>query len=105
MNKRIRKKRGLSKVTKEELWDLDITIAKFILPRLYKFKEYNINSHPGYFNSIEEWHDIIDKIIWSFEYILKDQFMYRDKETYDKNEERYKEGMNLFAEYLRSLWD
>ena len=34
MNKRLRKKKGLSKITEEELWGLDITLAKYILPRL-----------------------------------------------------------------------
>ena len=34
MNKRIAKKKGLSKVTEEECWDLEFNLAKHILPRL-----------------------------------------------------------------------
>lgn len=39
MNKRIRKKKGLSKITTSELMDLDYAIADFILPRLIRYKE------------------------------------------------------------------
>ena len=45
MNKRLKKKKGLSKIQNSELWDLDYTIIKFILPRLKKFKEINIYSY------------------------------------------------------------
>ena len=38
MNKRIAKKKGLAKIRQEELWNLDITLAKYILPRLQKFR-------------------------------------------------------------------
>ena len=38
MNTRIKKKKRFSKIQNSELWDLDYTIIKFILPRLKKFK-------------------------------------------------------------------
>ena len=53
MNKRIKKKKGFSKIQNSELWDLDYTIIKFILPRLKKFKEINISSYPTKCGNIE----------------------------------------------------
>lgn len=109
MNKRIRKKKGLSKITEEEVWGLDVTLAKYILPRLIKFKEVNVMSHPIAFENIEEWHKVIDKMIYSFDYVLKeDSGMCNLNMTEEEREERhkkYKEGMNLFAEYFMDLWD
>ena len=52
----------------EELYDLDVTIARFILPRLMVFKKHcertpRLNMPP------EEWKDILDKMIYAFERI------------------------------------
>jgi hypothetical protein len=105
MNKRIKKKKGLSKVTNEEVWDLDCTLAKYILPRLIKFKSVNTMSHPQQFNSIEEWHKVIDKMIWSFDKHLKDNFSLPNTPTYKDEVSRYKEGLQLFTEYFDDLWD
>ena len=52
----------------EELYDLDVTIARFILPRLMVFKKHcertpRLNMPP------EEWNSILDKMIYAFERI------------------------------------
>lgn len=104
MNKRLRKKKGLSKITEEELWGLDITLAKYILPRLIKFKEINIMGRPTDFDSQESWHKVIDKMIYSFQYVLE-----QNSGVYDvglkAKEDKYQEGMQLFARYFMDLWD
>lgn len=102
MNKRLRKKKGLSKITHEELWDLDVTLAKYILPRLIRFKEINKMGYPTEFNNSKEWHEAIDKMIWSFNKVLKDNWNYEDIKNESK---RYLEGMHLFAEHFSDLWD
>ena len=101
MNKRIRKKKVLSKITISELWGLDYTLAKYILPRLIKFKE-NAEGHP---NDItwEEYLIILDKMIWSFNHIIKMEYS-SSFEDYKKEDIRCQEGLHLFAEYFRSLW-
>ncbi|OSA95689.1 UNVERIFIED_ORG: hypothetical protein B2H93_04525 [Clostridium botulinum] len=107
MNKRLRKKNGLSKIQNSELWDLDLTIINFILPRLIKFKKININSHPIKCDSIENWHKIIDKMIWSFQF-AKDVSRLNYSNEYRKdstNWNKYNEGMDLFKKYLLDLWD
>lgn len=57
MNKRQRKK-WLKQHNKyfdpRETWSLDWTIAKFVYPRLKKFKEENIG-FPHEFKTIDEW--------------------------------------------------
>ena len=112
MNKRIRKKKGLSKIRKEELWNLDCTIIKFILPRLQKFKQLlkdnkSVHSYPANLKNMKEWIDIIDKMIWSFQFALDIYELNYSSEyrTSNKNWNKYKQGMNLFVEYLMNLWD
>ena len=49
MNNRQRKKwlkKQGSYANKKETWRLDVTLAKYIIPRLKKFKELN-NGYPG----------------------------------------------------------
>ena len=76
MNKRTRKKwlkeQGLY-VNPKETWNLDYTIAKFVLPRLKLFKKLN-NGYPGRegMETEEEWDEALDKMIWSFEQIIND---------------------------------
>ena len=107
MNKRLKKKKGLSKIQDNECWSLDLTIIKFILPRLKKFKEININSYPNECGNIENWHKIIDKIIWSFQFALDvAELNYSSKYRLNENNwSKYNEGMDLFKEYLLDLWD
>lgn len=111
--KKQRKKWGFDE---RELWSLDSTIAKFIAPRLKKYKEcpksypcslaYDENGNikkgrkeEGYCKKTEkEWNKMLDKMIFSFEnYELIHQ---HDTETNKKIDE----GIKLFAEYFSALW-
>lgn len=107
MNKRLKKKNGLSKITNEELNGLDFTLAKYILPRLIRFKDYNTMGHPSNFKNQEEWHNTIDKMIYSFKYVIDNNYknIFKNTEEDKLNYEKYKEGMTLFAEYFMDLWD
>ena len=86
-----------------ELWNLDYTLAKYILPRLIKFQENNNMSYPSEFKNSKEWHKCIDKMIWSFDFIVND----RDLESKDivKDCKKCGEGLELFGKYFRDLWD
>lgn len=101
MNKRLRKKKGLSKITINELWGLDYTLAKYILPRLIKFKD-NAEGYPSDI-TWEEYLVILDKMIWSFDYIVKKEYN-TNFEDYIQEDKRCQEGLHLFAKYFRSLW-
>ena len=133
MNNRQRKKwlkqRGLY-VNPKETWSLDITFAKYIIPRSKKFKELN-NGYPGIeeVNTPEKWDEALDKMIQAFEYVIDwdeywlddprydytDIMFGDDKELYESIVENKRmedirrltainEGLQLFAKYYMSLW-
>lgn len=103
MNKRIRKKQ-LKKtetyVNPKETWNLDITFAKFVLPRMRAFRRY-VKGYPDFaFSSMNEWYEAIDKMIAAFQLIA-------DGKRYEFIPEEYKvmdEGLDLFREYYFHLW-
>lgn len=108
MNKRKSKKQDLLrnrhqdktiKMKSFECWNLDVTIAKFIVPRL----EYFIEHHHGYPCDLteEEWIIILNKMINSFNIISES----RGSLIYETYDSEVQEGLELFAKYFRSLWD
>lgn len=86
------KKRGFSDA---ETWSLDSVIAEFILPRLKRFRK--IKNGTPYRLTQEEWDQILDKMIYAFKYLLKPRII-------TKPEEKFQEGMDLFAKYIQDLW-
>ena len=78
-----------------ELWNLDSTIIKFILPRLKAFRE-NHAGYPGCLKSDEEWNDILDSMIKYFTACEKDD---------SEDMEFYKDGWDNFCKYFFCLWD
>ena len=80
-----------------ETWNLDQTIAEFILPRLNYFRK-NLNGHPGQLK-FKAWKKILKKMSIAFEHILKDDM---DK---TRNQKKIDEGLLLFVKYYGHLWD
>lgn len=133
MNKRQRKKylkeKGLY-VMNKELWNLDYTIAKWILPRLklYKAKtigfpsiDRKIYSETKELKDItfEDWQNILDEIILGFEQILIDpldiaidkDLDFKNKTDYkiyedicNERQEKIERGLDLFKYYIQDLW-
>jgi hypothetical protein len=116
-----------------QTWNLDYEIAKFIVPRLKRFKEitigvpcnlpsFNIDqrSEDADKKAEKEWDDILDKMIKGFEWLLKeDDWVFdsysdpslTDKAKYEEYKKRQRlvqkevtEGLNLFKIYYRNLW-
>lgn len=110
-----------------DTWNLDYKIAKYILPRLKYFRN-NLHSVPPRKDkkakmtksgptclSIKEWQAVIDKMIFSFQFIvdesgLNDKYFDKDgcnfnKELYNKDYKKYKQGMKSFMDYFDHLWD
>lgn len=99
-----------------DLWSLDYTLAKWILPRLIKFKEVadggipcNLENHnlgPDYtseefLKAKQEWRYVQNKIISAFRLIIKDV----DGSILSEEEQKeMDEGLDLFRKYLRNLW-
>lgn len=63
-----------------ELWSLDRTIAKYVLPRLIEFKNVT-NGYPAGFENMLDWIAVIDKMIYSFDHIV-------NQEKYDEELEK-----------------
>lgn len=133
MRKRQRKK-WLKKhgkyVPYSDLWNLDITIANFVLPRLKKFKEEDDGCpEREEMDTPEKWGEVLDKMILAFEYVISWDKWWRDNPKYDylsaksKYDDEYvtkirnsylaegkrrqaviSEGLQLFAKWFRHLW-
>lgn len=90
-----------------ELWNLDNTIAKFILPRLIRFKKEMRSGLPQNQEDTSrsltqaEWDDILDNMIFAFNYAQNIYTKSCNKEDY----KRYELGMRQFATYFLDLWD
>lgn len=78
-----------------DLWDLDHTIAKFVLPRLKAFKK-QLHGYPSGLDE-KQWDAIIGKMIVAFEHIIKEDDWTHAKEV--------DEGLELFGLYFQNLWD
>lgn len=112
MNKRQRKKwlkQHNKYIPYKELWSLDMAIAHYVHPRLKLFKRLNIG-YPTYL-SAEEWDEILDKMIFSFEEIKKDcmgcEISFDDPDWKNKVVEydsKIQEGLELFGKHFRDLW-
>lgn len=76
-----------------ELWNLDVTMAKFISPRLKAFRD-NLHGSPCNL-AMEEWISILDKIIETFDNICLDS---------QPNQHDPTEGLALFAKYYSYFW-
>lgn len=83
-----------------ELWNLDHSLAKLILPRLRAFEQIT----PCYPADIspEQWHADLRIMIASFEVIASDN--YWDIRTAEQEAELQR-GLDLFAKWYRALWD
>ena len=103
-----------------ELWSLDATIAKFILPRLKAFRECHCG-YPGNLSD-EKWNEILDKMIIAFDIYLNDDDLINSEEIIRKFHKQgffkgrtlekclqlhadFEKGMEYFHEYWMSLWD
>jgi hypothetical protein len=112
--------------TDDEVWSLDLTIAENVLPRLKRLKTLKdsipaplYNTNTLYIDNIidqeereqekelvaketwDEWNTILDKMIYSFNYVIDNYAVY-DLES--EEHKKYQEGMDLFVQYFLYLW-
>lgn len=104
----------------EECWNLDHTLATYILPRLAYMKD-NYTSYPGdlaEYNEFEElikegydvWQEYLSKMILAFDHIIdedldNDPSIVDNKEEWEKWQKEKNEGLKLFGEWFEDLWD
>lgn len=96
---KFKKKHGFSP---DEAWNLDVTIAKFIFPRLKCLKK-QVDSYPKEVLSLNEWKLIIDKMIFAFKRIAKEKHIIGRNSALDNK--KIEEGLYLFRKYYFNLWD
>jgi len=83
-----------------ETWCLASTIARFILPRLKRFKDITI-AYPGEIETPRDWSNIVEKMIVAFELVLGDDASWMWSEEEKK---QFEEGMDLFKKWYLGLW-
>lgn len=89
-----------------DVFGLDFYLAKKILPALKEFRRslsINGGGYPIEFKSMEEWLETLDKIIWSFEYLVNGEEWEDIIECKEKGEKE-QEGFELFGKHFRNLW-
>lgn len=82
-----------------ETWNLDVSFARLILPRLQRFKEVSI-AYPMDLTP-EQWDAVLDKMIYSFQHYANTW-----EESFDETPEnlaRVQEGLDLFAKWYPQL--
>jgi len=97
--------------SQDECWNLYFSVCIFLLPRLKAFRKMTCG-HPCCIESHEKWLEILDKMIWSFEEIQKDNIDdllkieddKKRKKATDKYYAKIQEGLHLFADYFWNLW-
>jgi hypothetical protein len=95
----------------DECWNLDTTIARFLVPRLKHFRA-NLNGYPA---DLDEklWDKYLRRMTWSFEWAAADtdtkgwwaKRYCLDPQHRKRVDKRYEAGMQLFAKYYSGLWD
>ena len=91
-----------------QLWSLDITIAKFILPRLKRFKEINENLPFDYEKNQSfteaEWLAALDDMIFAMNIVASEEILILSGAEDKAKLERYQKGIHLFSTHFTSLW-
>jgi hypothetical protein len=94
-----------------DTWSLDYTLAKWILPRLKRFKQLSFGCPTNF--TEKQWDEMIDEMIWAFDYIANDREneiftengnFEKEREEWKKAEDRCDKGLELFGKYMRGLW-
>ena len=83
-----------------ETFSLDKSLAILILPRLKRFKELK-RGCPGSLSSIEEWEEILDDMIFAFEFSASEEIYGSPSE---EKMNRVNKGLALFATWFNYLW-
>ena len=95
-----RKKRGFDD---RDTWSLDHTLAKWLAPRLKRYKEVNIIVGPT--DKGRNWDQILDEMITTFEFLASEErWNVVDSISKDKRWKQVKVGLDLFAKYCTNLW-
>jgi len=88
----------------QDIFNLDISILAFILPRLVYFRD-NCTGYPTSLESYDAWIDVLNKIIDGFYAYMKREWRVLNRKELDTVQEQFDESLQLFWKYYCSLWD
>lgn len=80
-----------------ELWSLDISLAKWLVPRLERFKDCSLGCPVDL--KQDEWDRILVRMILGFKFAADDTFL-----DDDIAELHIKDALELLGQYYRNLW-
>ena len=89
-----------------DIFGLDYYLAKKIIKPLKEFRRAleNGGGYPEEFGSMEKWLEALDKMIWSFDFLInEDEFDYEFEKAMEMGKKQ-QEGFELFGKYYLSLW-
>jgi len=104
------------KIEPHDTWSMDCTLAMIIHPMLVQLKD----TKHGYPSGLteESWNDILDEMIWAFDYKSKEMDagdMCADKcsnfgdpvckACINETQERLTNAFRLFGKHYENLWD
>ena len=81
----------------KDLWELDVYMARRILPALIAFRNNKQSGYPSGMKNQKEWLETIDKMIFGLGCVLNGSDI--------KGYEKAKEGLELLGKHFLSLWD
>lgn len=84
-----------------ETWSLDMTLCKWLLPRLQRFRELSIG-YPYPLESQAEWEDVLDKMILAIK-LIAEQDENPDWQS-EVSRDEIERGLDLFRKYFLGLW-
>jgi hypothetical protein len=84
-------------IPRDELANLDVTLAKHIAPRIRAFAERTESYPPD--TTLEQYRADLDEIAWALEAIATSLDSYAEPDY-----ERVDAGLALFAKHYRYLW-
>jgi len=85
-----------------ETWSLDYTVAKFMLPRLQRFREVKAGHPAGM--TMEEWQEILGKIEFALTCTIKDLDDDNGVIVPQEDHEKWQEGNELLGKWFNALW-
>jgi hypothetical protein len=112
-----------------DLWNLDVTLAEFIYPRVKAFRDkyaknpfyekpkdlsdqeigLPVRDGSGNFTvqtyTEKEWLEVLDKIVFAFERTAKEFDCSLPPLEAEEEQRRVAEGLQLFVRHLHHLWD
>ncbi len=92
----------------DETWDLDYTLAEFLLPRLKRFKQLNTGHPMGMTEA--EWEQYLDDMIWALQFHQDEKnadwlkIHGKDEPPPIELHERANRGLELIGRHWRDLW-